>query len=131
MFRAYSPGPSLWESVLPPRAVVMPTELAQVDELLDDPVFFEPFRPFFNPCRGRRSIPMETFTRLTYPEVPLPARLRGPLPAGDRLGELVPFLPGASGRLGPRPLGAEEDGQTLWPGGRRGPQPGTAGQSRQ
>ena len=44
----------------------MPTELARVDELLDDPRFFEPFRPFFDPCRGRRSIPMETFLRLMY-----------------------------------------------------------------
>ena len=66
MFRAYGPGPSLWESVLPPQALVMPAELAQVDKLLDDPRFFEPFRPFFDPSRGRRSIPMETFLRLMY-----------------------------------------------------------------
>ena len=45
-------GPSLWESVLPPEALVMPAELARVDELLDDPAFFEPFRPFFDPELG-------------------------------------------------------------------------------
>jgi IS5 family transposase len=44
----------------------MPAELVRVDELLDDPAFFEPFRPFFDPERGRRSIPIETFLRLMY-----------------------------------------------------------------
>lgn len=66
MFRAYGPGPSLWESLLPPEALRMPAELARVDDLLDDPVFFVPFRPFFDPDRGRRSIPMETFLRLMW-----------------------------------------------------------------
>lgn len=65
-FRAYGPGPSLWESLLPPEALRMPVELARVDEFLDDPAFFEPFRPFFDPERGRRSIPMETFLRLMW-----------------------------------------------------------------
>ena len=49
MFRAYGPGPSLWESVLPEMALRMPVELARVDELLDDPAFLEPFRKFFDP----------------------------------------------------------------------------------
>jgi IS5 family transposase len=56
----------LWETVLPPEALVMPAELARVDELLDDPVFFEPFRPFFDPERGRQSTPMETFLRMMF-----------------------------------------------------------------
>lgn len=66
VFRAYGPGPSLWESVLPPEVLRVPVELARVDELLDDPAFFEPFRAFFDPERGRRSIPMETFLRLMW-----------------------------------------------------------------
>jgi transposase, IS5 family len=66
MFRAYGPGPSLWESVLPEEALRMPAELSRVDELLDDPAFFEPFRPFFHPVLGRKSVPMETFLRLMY-----------------------------------------------------------------
>jgi IS5 family transposase len=66
MFRTYGPGPSLWETVLPPEALVMPAELARVDELLDDPAFFEPFRPFFDPERGRRSVPIETFLRMMF-----------------------------------------------------------------
>jgi IS5 family transposase len=68
MFREHGPGPSLWESVLPPEALVMPAELARVDELLDDPAFFEPFRPFFDPERGRQSTPMETFLRMMFLE---------------------------------------------------------------
>lgn len=63
-FRAYGPGPCLWESVLPPEALRMPAELAQVDELLDDPAMLVPFFPFFDPRYGRKSIPMETFLRL-------------------------------------------------------------------
>jgi IS5 family transposase len=66
MFRTYGPGPSLWESVLPEPALRMPAELARVDELLDDPAFFEPFRRFFSPLFGRPSIPMETFLRMMF-----------------------------------------------------------------
>ena len=66
MFRAYAPGPSLWESVLPDEVLGLPEELARVDELLDDPVFFEPFRPYFHPRVGRKSVPVETFLRMMY-----------------------------------------------------------------
>jgi transposase, IS5 family len=34
--------------------------------LLDDPVFFEPFVPFFSPDIGRPSIPIETSLRLIF-----------------------------------------------------------------
>jgi transposase, IS5 family len=66
MFRAYGPGPGLWESVLPKEALVMPEELVRVDAVLDDPVLFEPLQPFFHPRLGRKSVPMETFLRLMY-----------------------------------------------------------------
>jgi transposase, IS5 family len=66
MFRAYGPGPSLWESLLPAQALVMPAELVQVDKFLADPEFFKPFRPFFSPFFGRPSIPMETFLRMMW-----------------------------------------------------------------
>jgi transposase, IS5 family len=56
----------LWESLLPREALVMPAELVRVDELLDDPVFFDPFRPFFSVLFGRPSIPMETFLRMMW-----------------------------------------------------------------
>lgn len=51
---------SLWEAVLPKEVLRLPEELAQVDALLDERVFFTPFTPFtpyFNPrccaARGR------------------------------------------------------------------------------
>ena len=44
----------------------MPVELELVDRLLDDPAFFEPFRPHFDPAVGRPSIPMETYLRLMF-----------------------------------------------------------------
>ena len=52
---------TLWEAILPPELLRLPPGLDQVDRLLDDPVFFEPFVPFFHPTIGRPSIPMETY----------------------------------------------------------------------
>ncbi len=66
MFRTVSDQVSLWEAVLPPELVKLPDELARVDELLDDPVFFAPFAPFFDLRVGRPSTPMETYLRLMF-----------------------------------------------------------------
>ena len=52
--------------MLPPELSRLPDELARVDELLDDPVFFAPFAPFFDPRVGRPSTPMETYLRLMF-----------------------------------------------------------------
>jgi IS5 family transposase len=60
------PQPSLFEAILPEEYRRLPPGLAAVDELLDDPVFFEPFVPFFDPTQGRPSIPIETYLRLMY-----------------------------------------------------------------
>ena len=107
----------------------MPEELSRVDELLDDPAFFEPFRPYFHPTAGRRSVPVETFLRLMY----LKYRYRVGFESlcrevTDSVSWLrfcrVPF-----GRLGPGPLDAEEDRQALRAGGRRGIEQGTARKS--
>jgi transposase, IS5 family len=57
---------ALWEAVLPPELLMLPTELARVDALLDDPAFFAPFVPFFDPRFGRPSTPMETYLRLMF-----------------------------------------------------------------
>src|SRR5437762_14278437 len=55
MFRTIGDGPSPWESLLPPELLRLPAELARVDALLDDPVFFAPFVPHFHPVIGRPS----------------------------------------------------------------------------
>ncbi len=44
----------------------LPGDLAEIDALLDDERFFEPFRPFFDPVIGRPSIPMETYIRMMF-----------------------------------------------------------------
>ena len=60
MLRTVSDQLSLWDAILPPELLVLPVELARIDELLDDPVFVAPFVAYFDPRIGRPSIPMET-----------------------------------------------------------------------
>ena len=59
MFRTVGDQVSLWEAVLPPELLKLPDELARVDALFDDPAFFAPFVPFFDPRMGRPSTPMD------------------------------------------------------------------------
>jgi transposase, IS5 family len=66
MFRTQAQPVSAWEAALPAEVVRLPEELARVDALLDDPVFFAPFAPFFDPRLGRPSTPMETYLRLMF-----------------------------------------------------------------
>ena len=66
MFRTVGDQVSLWEAVLPAELLKLPDELARVDALLDDPAFFAPFVPFFDPRIGRPSTPMETYLRLMF-----------------------------------------------------------------
>jgi transposase, IS5 family len=66
VFRTVGDQCSLWEAVLPPELLRLPEELARVDALLDDPAFFTPFVPFFDPRMGRPSTPMETYLRLMF-----------------------------------------------------------------
>jgi IS5 family transposase len=56
----------LWDAILPAELLALPTELARVDALLDDPVFFAPFAAHFDARIGRPSIPMETYLRLMF-----------------------------------------------------------------
>src|SRR4051794_33207536 len=66
MLRTVADQPSLWDAILPDELRRLPEELARVDALLDDPVFFAPFVPFFDPRVGRPSTPMETYLRLMF-----------------------------------------------------------------
>src|ERR1700740_2099656 len=66
VFRTVGDQCSLWESVLPEELRRLPEELARVDAFLDDPVFFAPFAPFFDPRMGRPSTPMESYLRLMF-----------------------------------------------------------------
>jgi transposase, IS5 family len=66
MLRMRAVDVSLWEAVLPQEVLALPEELAQVDALLDDPGFFAPFVPFFDPELGRPSTPMEVYLRMMF-----------------------------------------------------------------
>jgi IS5 family transposase len=52
VLRTVADQPTLWEAILPEELRRLPVELARVDALLDDPVFFAPFVPFFDPRGG-------------------------------------------------------------------------------
>jgi transposase, IS5 family len=66
VFRTLNDQPTLWDSILPAELLVLPVELARVDALLEDPVFFAPFAAHFDARIGRPSIPMETYLRLMF-----------------------------------------------------------------
>ena len=66
MLRTRAEQVSWWESVLPAEVLRLPEELARVDTLLDDRVFFAPFVPFFDPRVGRPSTPMEAYLRMMF-----------------------------------------------------------------
>jgi transposase, IS5 family len=66
VFRTVGDQPSLFESLLPEELLQLPEELARVDLLLDDPAFFAPFVPLFDPRMGRPSTPIQTYLRLMF-----------------------------------------------------------------
>lgn len=66
VLRTINPQPTLWDAILPEQCLGLPAGLAEVDELLDDTRFFEPFGAFFSPCFGRPSIPMEVYLRMMF-----------------------------------------------------------------
>jgi transposase, IS5 family len=66
VFRTISGPVPAWESRLPAELLRLPEELARVDALLDDPVFFAPFAPYFHPVLGRPSTPIECYLRLMF-----------------------------------------------------------------
>jgi transposase, IS5 family len=57
---------AIWEALLPEEFRRLPPGLEAVDQLLDDPVFFEPFVPYFSPLFGRPSTPIEIYLRLMH-----------------------------------------------------------------
>ena len=66
MLRTINAEPTLWDAILPECCLGLPPGLAEVDRLLDDVRFFEPFTPFFSVGTGRPSIPIETYLRMMF-----------------------------------------------------------------
>ncbi|MDD5630232.1 MAG: transposase [Elusimicrobia bacterium] len=66
MLRLTPKGADLWDSLLPEAARALPEELAQVDALLQDQRFMEPFVRRFDERTGRPGLPVATYLRLMY-----------------------------------------------------------------
>jgi len=66
VLRTVNAQPTLWESFLPPECLVLPGDLAAVDDLLSDERFFAPFVAHFDAAFGRPSIPIETYLRMMF-----------------------------------------------------------------
>lgn len=66
MLRTTNPTRTLWEAILPPGFEELPAELARVDALFSDPVFFEPYRKLFSERMGRPSTPIECYLRMMF-----------------------------------------------------------------
>jgi hypothetical protein len=56
VFTTINAEPTLWDVILPEAALRLPVGLVEIDRLLDDPRFFEPFsRSSVPDMAGRRS----------------------------------------------------------------------------
>ena len=100
VFRTVGDQVSLWEAVLPAELLELPDELARVDGLLDDPVFFAPFVVFFDPWIGRPSMPMETYLRLMFLKFRYRLRYESLCREVSRLDHLAAVLPDRPGWVG-------------------------------
>jgi IS5 family transposase len=129
MLRTVADQPTLWEAILPDELRRLPVELARVDALLDDPLFFAPFVPFFDPRMGRPSTPMETYLRLMFLRVPLPPRVRVVVPGGVGLDHLAAVLPDRDRSAGAAPDHPDEADHPLWVGRGRRVERGPVGES--
>ena len=79
-----------------------------MDALLDDPVFFAPFAPFFDPRLGRPSTPMEVYLRLMFLKFRYRLGYETPVPRGRRFDHLAAVLPDPARRPGAAPDHADE-----------------------
>ena len=88
-----NPQQTLWETILPPGYQDLPKELAAVDELLDDPAFFEPYRvckslpgdPRFRACRlDRDGEGLVTTDNYALPRPADPQQHRRPVAATNK-----------------------------------------------
>ncbi len=57
---------TIWEQILLKELLKPPKELQTIDEILDDPRFFEPYIKRFNTKIGRPTVKVETYIRMMY-----------------------------------------------------------------
>ena len=101
MFRTVGDQPALWESILPEECLRLPAEVERVDALLDDPAFFAPFVPHFDPRIGRPSVhPDGDLSRLMFLKFRYRLGYESLCREVSDSGHLAAVLPHQSGRLG-------------------------------
>ena len=100
MLRTVNDQPTVWDAILPVALLVLPVELGRLDELVDDPVFFVPFAPFFDARIGGPLIPMETYLQMMFSEVPLPVERCGVVSGGGRFDFLAAGFAGSRSGYG-------------------------------
>jgi transposase, IS5 family len=66
MLKLHQSQGTLWDAILPEPLRSLPPELEQVDQLLDDERFLQPFLERFHTKKGRPTVPVETYLRLMY-----------------------------------------------------------------
>jgi len=120
------PQQTLWETILPPGYQDLPKQLAAVDALLDDPVFFQPYRALL--CGDRSTVdPDRDLPADDVPQAPLPVGLRDAVPGGQGLAVLVAVLPGPAGLQGSAPVDLGKDHHPVRAGDDRQAERGVAG----
>ena len=120
MFRTIGDGPSAWESALPAEVLRLPGDLARVDALLDDPVFFAPFAPYFHPVLGRPGTPVECYLRLMFLKFRHGLGFETLCAEVSESGQLAAVLPDPAGWQGAAPDDADEADDPVRRAGRGG-----------
>jgi hypothetical protein len=105
--------PSLWESVLPTELLELPVELARVDGVLEDPVFFAPFA-VLRSGDGSAVDSDGDVSAVDVLEVPVSAGLREPVPGGGGLDLLAAVRADPAGWAGASSDHADEDHHPVW-----------------
>ena len=123
MLRTLAPQQSLWAAVLPEVARGLPAALAELDTYLDDPVLFEPFRPYFHPSQGRPGLAGNVRAD-DGAQVPLPPGLRDAVCRGLRFQLVVAVLQDPARGSRPPSLDARKGHFSLRRGGCRAPERG-------
>jgi hypothetical protein len=109
---------SLWEAVLPPEVLRLPEELARVDVLLDDPVFFAPFVPFFDARVGRRARTPQSALRTERRSLVMPLPVIPPTSPPCPPQQVHSRLRRSYVYCGKRPRPRHNDRRLTWPSAR-------------
>ena len=118
MLRTVADQPTLWEAILPGELRRLPVELARVDVLLDDPMFFRPVRAVLRPA-DRPAVDADgNVSAVDVLEVPVRARVRVVVSGGVGLDHLASVLPDRDRSAGAARDDADEADHpgTGWPG---------------